>query len=361
MYLLTPKGNPEPLYSERKLPPKKKGIRRVWFDGCFDLIHYGHFNALRQAKTLGDELVAGVHSKAEIELHKGPTVYREDERAQALRCLKWVDHVVVNAPYRTRLWHMKFLEIDIVIHGDDVTFDQNGEKSYKEVIEEKMLQFVRRTPGISTTEIIKRFLHFHERTDMNSSNEKFTPRMAMEAVKKIRSCIPQIKVYNLKRMLDPSRLPDLNKHFAQKVVVYLHEPFFFFHVSHLMLFQRAKRLGDILLVGLPLSTPPKTKDVGHVFSSEDRLFSLLSCDEVDYVVLNAPVPLTSTFLRSLRVDIVCTSYGCKDIVFSSHIPTCSSAFWPRYQEIDIDCNMHINECIDRIRSLAPPRTILHRD
>lgn len=26
------------------------------------MVHYGHFNALRQAKKLGDELVVGVHS-----------------------------------------------------------------------------------------------------------------------------------------------------------------------------------------------------------------------------------------------------------------------------------------------------------
>ena len=28
----------------------------------FDMVHFGHFNALRQAKKLGDYLIVGVHS-----------------------------------------------------------------------------------------------------------------------------------------------------------------------------------------------------------------------------------------------------------------------------------------------------------
>ncbi len=39
---------------------------RVYMDGCFDLMHYGHANALRQAKTLGDELVVGLVPDREI-------------------------------------------------------------------------------------------------------------------------------------------------------------------------------------------------------------------------------------------------------------------------------------------------------
>jgi len=50
---------------------QKKGNAVVWADGCFDLVHFGHANALRQAKSLGDYLVVGVHSDEEITKHKG--------------------------------------------------------------------------------------------------------------------------------------------------------------------------------------------------------------------------------------------------------------------------------------------------
>lgn len=52
----------------------------IWFDGCFDLMHFGHANALRQAKAMGDVLVVGVHSDEEVEKHKGMPVMRYEER-----------------------------------------------------------------------------------------------------------------------------------------------------------------------------------------------------------------------------------------------------------------------------------------
>lgn len=61
--------------------PNRKPIR-VWVDGCFDMMHYGHANALRQARAFGDTLVYGVHSDAEIAKNKGPTVMQEVERMQ---------------------------------------------------------------------------------------------------------------------------------------------------------------------------------------------------------------------------------------------------------------------------------------
>jgi ethanolamine-phosphate cytidylyltransferase len=49
-------------------------------------MHYGHANALRQAKALGDELVVGLVSDEEIVANKGPPVLSMDERYKYL-CL----------------------------------------------------------------------------------------------------------------------------------------------------------------------------------------------------------------------------------------------------------------------------------
>lgn len=61
---------------------KKRGKKRirVYVDGCFDLMHYGHANAIRQAKELGDELIVGVVSDEEIVANKGPPVLCMEER-----------------------------------------------------------------------------------------------------------------------------------------------------------------------------------------------------------------------------------------------------------------------------------------
>lgn len=44
---------------------------RIWMDGAFDMMHYGHMNAFRQARALGTYLVVGVNDDESITLCKG--------------------------------------------------------------------------------------------------------------------------------------------------------------------------------------------------------------------------------------------------------------------------------------------------
>lgn len=67
------------LFTQKKKWSGRRPVR-VYMDGCFDLMHYGHANALRQAKALGDELVVGIVGDEEIIANKGPPVLSMEER-----------------------------------------------------------------------------------------------------------------------------------------------------------------------------------------------------------------------------------------------------------------------------------------
>ncbi|KAL0282531.1 UNVERIFIED_CONTAM: Ethanolamine-phosphate cytidylyltransferase [Sesamum angustifolium] len=118
------------------LPKNKKKKRpiRVYMDGCFDMMHYGHCNALRQARALGDQLVVGVVSDAEITVNKGPPVTPLNERMIMVSAVKWVDEVIPDAPYAITEDFMRKLfdeyNIDYIIHGDDPCILPDGTDAY---------------------------------------------------------------------------------------------------------------------------------------------------------------------------------------------------------------------------------------
>jgi len=62
-------------------PETEEAHERSYIDGAFDLVHCGHFNAIRQAALISDVLVVGVNSQAGITAVKGPPVLNSGERA----------------------------------------------------------------------------------------------------------------------------------------------------------------------------------------------------------------------------------------------------------------------------------------
>ena len=95
------------------------------------MVHFGHANQLRQAKSFGDHLIVGIHSDEEIELHKGPPVFTAEERYKMVRAIKWVDQVVENVPYVTSLETLDKYQCDFCVHGDDITVDADGNDTYR--------------------------------------------------------------------------------------------------------------------------------------------------------------------------------------------------------------------------------------
>jgi len=131
---------------------------RIWVDGCFDFAHHGHAGAMLQARQLGNELFVGVHSDESIMENKGPTVMRLDERVAAVEACRWATKAVPRAPYVTSLPWITHYGCQYVVHGDDITSDSDGKDCYRYVKAAGRFKVVKRTPGISTTDLVGRML-----------------------------------------------------------------------------------------------------------------------------------------------------------------------------------------------------------
>jgi D-beta-D-heptose 7-phosphate kinase/D-beta-D-heptose 1-phosphate adenosyltransferase len=80
-------------------------MRVVFTNGCFDILHRGHIEYLKQSRSLGDFLVVGVNSDASVRRLKGDSrpFNTEANRVAVLEALRCVDKVVVfdaDTPYK---------------------------------------------------------------------------------------------------------------------------------------------------------------------------------------------------------------------------------------------------------------------
>lgn len=72
---------------------------RIFMDGAFDMMHYGHMNAFRLGRSLGTELIVGVNSDETITKCKGAPLMKDEERLTMVRNCKFVDQIVEGCPY----------------------------------------------------------------------------------------------------------------------------------------------------------------------------------------------------------------------------------------------------------------------
>lgn len=151
----TPRAGQWPVDPQEDQPVSKE---RVWVDGCFDFTHHGHAGAMLQARRLGKELYVGVHSDEAILANKGPTVMTLAERATAVEACRWTTRCIPHAPYVTSLPWISHYGCYYVVHGDDITSDADGSDCYRFVKQAGRFLVVKRTPGISTTDLVGRML-----------------------------------------------------------------------------------------------------------------------------------------------------------------------------------------------------------
>ena len=128
----------------------------VFTNGCFDIIHSGHLDLLKEARSYGDKLIVGLNSDKSISKLKGPErpIIDQSERKKILSALKFVDEVIIfNEENPLKL--IKKLKPSILVKGADYTKEQvvGGEfvESYGGEI-----KLVKLTKGKSSSKIINK-------------------------------------------------------------------------------------------------------------------------------------------------------------------------------------------------------------
>ncbi|GAB67592.1 cytidyltransferase domain containing protein [Plasmodium cynomolgi strain B] len=146
---------------------EKNKATRIYVDGIFDLSHSGHFNAMRQAKQLGDVVVVGINSDEDALNSKGVMpIYTQEERGALIAGCKWVDEVIIGTKYNVSMELLGKYNCDYAAHGSDIAYDRNGNCCYEEVKKNNRLKIFERSYGISSTTIINHLLQA-----VNSANK----------------------------------------------------------------------------------------------------------------------------------------------------------------------------------------------
>lgn len=281
---------------------------RVWCDGCYDMVHFGHANALRQAKQLGDYLIVGVHTDEEITKHKGPPVFNEQERYKMVRGIKWVDEVVEGAPYVTTLETLEKYNCDFCVHGDDITMTADGVDTYQEVKNANKYKEVSRTAGVSTTDLVGRMLlmtrtHFHQGQYEYKIHKEHSTTMGQDSSAKspYTGCSQFLPTTQKIIQFSNGVAPKPNDR-----IVYVAGAFDLFHVGHLDFLEKAREFGDYLIVGLhtdPVVNRYKGKNY-PIMNLHERVLSVLACKYVSEVVIGAPYTVNKDLMDHFGVHMV---------------------------------------------------------
>jgi len=182
---------------------------RIFMDGAFDMLHFGHMNAFRLARSLGTHLIVGVNSDVSITECKGAPLMNDEERLTMVSSCKFVDEVVPNCPYVMSTEYLESLmkrhNIDYVAHGSDPCYDLNGQEVYASARKLGIFRTIPRTEGVSTTELVGRMLlstkqhHCTEKDQMSrslGSKSKFltTSRMIQLFSADVKAPLPGMRV-----------------------------------------------------------------------------------------------------------------------------------------------------------------------
>lgn len=135
---------------------KKKKLKIVVTNGCFDLIHKGHIEVFKKSKKLGNKLIVLVNSDNSIKRLKGrsrPIILLKD-RLSLLTSIKYIDYIVTfNSLTPVDLY--KTIKPNFLTKGSEYKIQKlAGEKIIRKF--KGKIKLIKMLPGLSTTKIIEK-------------------------------------------------------------------------------------------------------------------------------------------------------------------------------------------------------------
>jgi D-glycero-beta-D-manno-heptose 1-phosphate adenylyltransferase len=124
---------------------------KIWVNGCFDVLHRGHFELFKYAKSLGNELVVGIDTDFKVSQDKGvDRPYNNlQDRMFALQSIKYIDKVISFNSRKELESLISLYSPDILLVGSDWRDgDIVGKQFAREVC------FFERITQYSTTDIL---------------------------------------------------------------------------------------------------------------------------------------------------------------------------------------------------------------
>ncbi|KAJ6790668.1 putative ethanolamine-phosphate cytidylyltransferase [Iris pallida] len=343
---------------------RKKRPVRVYMDGCFDMMHYGHCNALRQARALGDVLVVGVVSDDEITANKGPPVTPLHERMIMVGAVKWVDEVIPDAPYAITEEFMKKLfneyNIDYIIHGDDPCLMPDGTDAYALAKKAGRYKQIKRTEGVSSTDIVGRMLlcvrerslgDSHNRSSLQRqfSHGHGSPRARIEdggsgSGTRVSHFLPTSRrIVQFSNGKGPG--PDAR-------IVYIDGAFDLFHAGHVEILRLARERGDFLLVGIHTDQTVSSTRGAHrpIMNLHERSLSVLACRYVDEVIIGAPWEVSKDMITTFNISLVVhgTVAENKDFMMEKSNPYAVPMEMDIFQQLESPLDITTSTIIKRI-------------
>ena len=126
-------------------------MKKVWINGCFDVLHHAHFKMIEHASTFGDLLVVGIDSDKRVKELKGDDrpFHNQNERKYNLEQIKGVSKVVIFDSSIALEEMIKSYQPDVFLIGSDYKNQPIVGEQYA-----KSIVYFNRMEDFSTTKIL---------------------------------------------------------------------------------------------------------------------------------------------------------------------------------------------------------------